>query len=138
MRTCTCKDDHGISSTGVCPNCGGDKPLSQEQQKLADSFMAVPAVRKLSRLEADLVFSTNQGPNYVVMTSQEAVKETLAANASLTLDAKRLREALDMISNMAGTQPSLSSELYLRELLEELEQIGRAALAPKEGEGKTL
>lgn len=41
MSYCTCKTNHGISSTGYCPNCGGVKPRSAEQEKAFASLFSV-------------------------------------------------------------------------------------------------
>lgn len=38
MKTCQCASNHGISSTGLCPNCGGTPPLSKEQMAILESF----------------------------------------------------------------------------------------------------
>lgn len=41
MTTCICKTDHGISSTGYCPNCGGAKPTTAEQENAFASLFPV-------------------------------------------------------------------------------------------------
>lgn len=40
MSACDCKGDHGISSTGYCPNCGHAKPYTAEQQNVLASLFS--------------------------------------------------------------------------------------------------
>jgi hypothetical protein len=112
MKTCNCKTDHGVSSTGYCPNCGGAKPLSADKEKLLASLFD----REKDRLAGDLKFSADQGTDYAVMTSQEAVRDILAQLSAAKTREEALRGEVDVLARDSG--------LYRGTLFDSAKQLG--------------